>query len=97
MEAGQRIAEIGNTGNTTQPHLHMQLMDRARPEAAAGIPMVWSGLELGEIDPGYEKHAADPEATALEGMPRNGQLFTADGGIGRRSSLLSRHKTSHTC
>ena len=97
VEVGQLIAEIGNTGNTTQPHLHMQLMDRARPEAAAGIPMVWLGLELGEVDPGYEKHAADPEPTALEGMPRNGQLFTADGDLGWRSSLLSKHQTSHTC
>ena len=29
MQAGQPLAEVGNSGNTTEPHLHVQLMDRA--------------------------------------------------------------------
>ena len=35
---GQIIAECGNSGNTSEPHLHFQLMDRRRPALAAGVP-----------------------------------------------------------
>lgn len=72
---GQLIAAVGNTGNTTQPHLHVQLMDRARFPAAAGLPMIWPGIELGEIHPVWQQYAKDPGPIALEAMPRNGQIF----------------------
>lgn len=75
VRADQQIAAVGNTGNTTQPHLHVQLMDRPRFPAAAGLPMVFSDVELGEIDPAWQKFAKEPGPTALEAMPRNGQLF----------------------
>lgn len=77
VRAGQQIASVGNTGNTTQPHLHVQLMDRGRFPAAAGLPMAFSGVELGGMDPAWEKYAAAPATTAIKGMPRNGQLFSA--------------------
>ena len=77
VEAGQVIAEVGNTGNTTQPHLHIQLMDTPTFEGAAGIPMTWCDLDLEDIDPGLEKQASEPASTALDNMPRNGQVFTA--------------------
>lgn len=87
VQAGQSIAEVGNTGNTTQPHLHVQLMDRPGFEAAAGIPMTWSDLELQEIDSGWEKHAKESASSALPGMPRNGQIFLAE--PGKRSGALA--------
>jgi hypothetical protein len=31
VSAGQQIAEVGNTGSTSEPHLHFQVMDRACP------------------------------------------------------------------
>lgn len=77
VQVGQEIAQVGNTGNTTEPHLHAQLMDRADFTSAAGLPMTWRGIDLGEIDPEWSKYAKEPSSTALAAMPRNGQIFTA--------------------
>lgn len=38
---GQHIANCGNSGNSTQPHLHMQVMDSADPSVARGVPMAF--------------------------------------------------------
>ncbi len=38
VAAGDRIAACGNSGNSSEPHLHLQVMDHARPVLAAGVP-----------------------------------------------------------
>lgn len=77
VEAGQHLADVGSSGNTTEPHLHVQLMDRPSPTAAAGIPFRWTDLEIipGEVDRTYQRRPVDQ---AIEpGLPANGQVFTA--------------------
>lgn len=44
VTAGQRLARCGNSGNSTEPHLHFQLMDGPDPDTARGIPFTWRGI-----------------------------------------------------
>ncbi|MFD6171816.1 hypothetical protein ACFWH0_22935 [Streptomyces coeruleorubidus] len=58
MRAGQVLARCGNSGNSSEPHLHFQLMDGPDPDAARGIPFTWHGIGVpanGEI---FEAHPA---------------------------------------
>lgn len=78
VDVGQRLGEVGNTGNTSMPHLHVQLMDRAAVDAAAGIVMTWSDIEpTGALDAQLEAYAKDPAGSAVASMPRNGEVFVA--------------------
>ncbi|MYS37506.1 peptidase M23-like protein [Streptomyces sp. KhCrAH-43] len=42
--AGQLLGLCGNSGNSTEPHVHFQLMDGPDLETARGIPFSWNGV-----------------------------------------------------
>ncbi|MER7108043.1 M23 family metallopeptidase [Streptomyces sp. NPDC000229] len=44
VAAGQPLARCGNSGNSTEPHLHFQLMDGPDPRTAGGVPFTWRGI-----------------------------------------------------
>lgn len=55
VHVGDLLARCGNSGNSTEPHLHLQAMSAADPETARAVPF-----------------------TFPVGLPRNGQIVTAD-------------------
>jgi len=60
---GQQLGECGNSGNSTQPHVHVQLMDSADLAVARGVPVAFRGYRewVGGAD-----HPA-PVATGIPG------------------------------
>lgn len=61
---GDVVAECGNSGNSSEPHLHLQAMDRASVWVAAGLPILLDGSPLPENDDTIEITGADAQTKA---------------------------------
>ncbi|MFI9052627.1 M23 family metallopeptidase [Streptomyces sp. NPDC053427] len=44
VRAGAPLGRCGNSGNSTEPHVHFQLMDAADPDTADGVPFTWHDI-----------------------------------------------------
>ena len=43
---GDQVGHCGNSGNSTQPHVHLQVMDGADGETARGVPLVFRAYRV---------------------------------------------------
>jgi hypothetical protein len=61
VNRGEALAKVGNSGNTTGPHLHFHVMDGVSPLASQGLPYVITGYTLvgqaDEVPDGAEEKA----------------------------------------
>ncbi|MFC7550379.1 M23 family metallopeptidase [Plantactinospora sp. GCM10030261] len=72
VQAGQPIGRCGNSGNTTEPHVHAQLMDRASASTARGLPMSFADISI-------------DDGPAETGLPANQRHLTALPAVDRPS------------
>jgi hypothetical protein len=72
VAAGQPVAACGNSGNTTQPHVHVQVMDSADLLAARGLPMAFSNYlawPRGANEPHHIIDAVPHQRERVEPLP----------------------------
>jgi len=51
VRRGEQLGELGNSGNTSGPHLHLHLMDRASAISSDSYPYVFDDVEIkGRVD-----------------------------------------------
>ncbi|MFJ8539088.1 M23 family metallopeptidase [Streptomyces sp. NPDC093591] len=61
VTVGQPLAHCGNSGNSTEPHLHFQLMDGPDPDSARGIPFTWRGIGVPRNNEAFEVPTAQSQ------------------------------------
>ena len=60
VTAGQQLGELGNSGNTSGPHLHLHLMSRPSALAADSIPYGYDDIEfVGDVSEAQWEHTTD--------------------------------------
>lgn len=62
IKTGDILGEVGHSGNSTAPHLHFQLMDRADVLTAKGVPFSFKE---------YELYNQDEWVKVENGIPKN--------------------------
>lgn len=66
VKRGDVIGEVGNTGNSSEPHLHLHVMDGPSPLLADGLPYVFEAFTVKAID---RAGTADFDRAAETGTP----------------------------
>jgi hypothetical protein len=67
VAAGRMLGECGNSGNSMQPHLHIQVMDAADPFTARGRPMAFRDYQVRPRDGG-------PPVRVPQGVPAESEV-----------------------
>lgn len=63
VRRGDRLGEVGNTGNSQAPHLHLHVMDSASPLASNGLPYVFDSFTVPAVDEAGTEDFDKAEAT----------------------------------
>lgn len=73
VRVGQSIARCGNSGNSTQPHVHLQVMDNLDLGIAKGVPVAFSDyLET-------TRGSSGPPRRVANGVPGEGSVVQPAG------------------
>jgi hypothetical protein len=64
---GQPLARCGNSGNSSEPHLHFQLMDAPDLDTARGLPFCWRGVGVPKAGEPFEVAAAEGACDGVVG------------------------------
>ncbi len=67
VAAGQPVGRCGSSGNSTQPHLHLQVMDSPDLLVARGLPLVFGQYRRRHRDPSRSR-------TVTNGIPQDGEI-----------------------
>ncbi|MGW3332684.1 M23 family metallopeptidase [Streptomyces rubiginosohelvolus] len=85
VRAGQRIGSVGNSGNSSEPHLHVHLTDGPDLDDARGVPFTWRGVGVPANGETFTVDAA--EARIYEAEERIAEARPGDaGGVGEQAA-----------
>lgn len=74
VSTGQQLGECGNSGNSTQPHVHVQVMDSPDPLTARGVPIAFRDFRV------WQRGSAQV-AVVEQGMPGERDVVAASAPI----------------
>lgn len=70
VREGQVVGACGNSGNSTQPHLHLHVMDHPDPRRAQGVPVAFRD---------YAERRGDAWVAVSRGLPAGGTVVRPAG------------------